>query len=380
MAGLSEHEAYIVLNLVSGVGPSRLENLLQRFGSAAGILEQSERTLTQVPTVGASLAAKIAGWEKGCDLSGECQLAERSGVQIVTRADAGYPESLRNIPNGPLLLYVRGQLPEDIGMRSLAVVGTRRMTRYGRDMTKHLTEAAVMAGWVIVSGLAVGVDAVAHESTLVLGGITVGVIGCGLGRIYPQEHVSLARQAVESGGAIVSEFPMMMPPNARTFPMRNRIVAGMVRGVLVIEAGLGSGALITANMGVEYGKSIFAVPGAVDNPLSRGCHALIKQGAMLVESFDDIAAEFSFLPGFEPPKNSRICEACDSFPLEEGAGDPMAAAEMQILTVLRKGEQSLEQLSLLTGLPTGILMGLVMQMELKRRIRATPKGQYGIIL
>lgn len=378
MAALSDRLAYVVLNMVSGVGPARIDHLVDAFGSAAAALDKPASLLAQVPTVGKSLADKIASWKDHCDLDGELALAERSGVEIITRVDEKYPDPLRHISNGPLCLYVRGKIPEDIGDRGLAVVGTRRMTRYGRDMTRHLTESAVMSKWVIVSGLALGVDAVAHESAIVMGGITIGVIGCGLGRIYPQEHTALARQAVESGGAVISENPMMMPPSQRTFPMRNRIVAALCRGVLVVEAGLNSGALITANLAVEYGKTVFAVPGQVDNPQSRGCHALIKQGARLTESFSDIAEEFSFLPGFEL-SGSKVCEDLAPYGDETDLPQSFTNFEDLIISALRKKEMSLEQLGAVTEIAPGILMGLIMQLELKRKVKMSQKGLYAIV-
>lgn len=367
MTALDERLSYIVLNMISGVGPARCDQLIERFGSATAALTASSAEVSRVPGIGKSVAEKIANWRDTCELDAELAMAERSGVKIITRCDPDYPDALHNIPNGPLCIYVRGTLPTALDERGLAVIGTRRMSRYGRDMTKHLSEAAIIANLVIVSGLALGVDTVAHEAAVTLNGCTVGVMGCGLGRIYPQENTALARQIVETGGAVISEFPMMMPPNSRTFPMRNRVVAALCRGILVVEAGIGSGALITVHHGLEYGKTIFAVPGQVDNPQARGCHRLIKQGACLVETFDDIAEEFAFLPGFTPDRVREEEAPYGDDAVEQGR-------ELKIITALARKSFTLEALAVETEIPVGELMGLMMRLELKRRIRPVRGG------
>ncbi len=380
MRVLTEREAYIVMNLIQGIGPARIQTLINAYGDISEVFKRSAPEISMLTGMSKTIAEKVVNWESHCHLDDELNLADRGGAQIVTRVDREYPEALRNIPSPPLCLYIKGKLPENIGERSIAIVGTRRMTRYGREMTRHLTESAALAGWIIVSGMAMGVDAIAHESTLVMNGITVGVLGTGLGRIYPQENVPLARKIVEQGGALISEFPMMMPANARTFPMRNRIVAGLTRGTLVVEAAMKSGALITANMAAEYGKTVFAVPGQVDNPMAHGCHWLIKQGAKLTESADDIMEEFSCLPGLEMATTYQqgVRESEGEYRVEKTS--TLSKEEELILMVLRQGEKDIEQISVETQIDTGLLLSLVLKMELKRLVRATSSGTYTLQL
>lgn len=378
MTHLTERDAYIVMNLIQGIGPARIQQIINAYGDLSEAFKRNAPEITTLTGLSPTYAEKIVHWKECCNLDEELQLVERSGARIVTRIDPEYPSDLMNIPSPPLCLYVKGTIPERIGERSLAVVGTRRISRYGREITRHLTESAVMSGWVIVSGMALGVDAVAHESSLTLGGVTVGVLGTGLGRIYPQEHVPMARKIVETGGAIISEFPMMMPGNSRTFPMRNRIVAGISRGTLVVEAPMNSGALITANLAADYGKTVFAVPGQVDNPLSHGCHWLIKQGAKLTETFDDIMEEFSTLPGFDliarEATTLREPQSSHSTDIPTQLSDD----EEKILRALKKGERNLEQLAIDTEIDSGMLMSLLLKLELKRLIRMSPDGMYAI--
>ena len=248
--------------MVSGVGPARLAALTAACGSPSAVLERSAAELHSIPGIGEALAAKIASWREHIDLAAELDLAERGGVRILVQADPEYPSILKEIHDAPICLYVRGTLP-DLDSASIAIVGSRRMTAYGRTMAKHLSESAVYAGWTVVSGLAYGIDAIAHQAALDAGGKTIAVLGGGLARVQPQDHLPLAREIAQSG-AVVSEYPMEFPPNRRSFPMRNRIISGLSRATLVVEAGIGSGALITAAAAIEQGRSVFSVPGGSD--------------------------------------------------------------------------------------------------------------------
>ncbi|MBO4305474.1 MAG: DNA-processing protein DprA [Lentisphaeria bacterium] len=380
---MTEQEAYIALNLINGIGPARLNILKSRFETAEKILHAPEEALAALPGVGKVLAEKIAHWEKYADLAGELDLAEKGGVKIVTLADEEYPSVLRELRDAPLCLYVRGDLPVNIGERSLAVVGTRSMSHYGNRMARHLSEAAAYAGFTIISGLAYGVDACAHRAALDAGGRTVSVLGGGLARIQPQDHVPLAREIVEKGGAVISEFPMETMPTRHTFPMRNRIISGLSTGVLVVEAGLNSGSLITANFALEQNRTLFAVPGQADDPNAAGCNSLIRQGAVLVECFDHILEEFEFLPGFTSGRNMiREERAVFKEEVPEGAGEDSAQPVEddpggKILAVLREEKTaSLEILAEKSGLPAGELSSLLIMLELERRIVRLDSGLY----
>jgi len=336
--------------------------------------------LAETKGISDNLAAKIHNWKSEINLAEEMDFADKGGAAIITLADAQYPEVLRNIYDPPLCLYVRGVLPE-MDSNTIAIVGSRRISAYGRKMAKHLTESAVFAGWKVVSGLAYGVDAVAHQTTVDAGGITVAVLGGGLARIHPQDHIPLARSIIDSGGAVISEFPMKFPVSRQSFPRRNRIVSGLSNAVLVVEAGLDSGALITAEIALEQGRSVFAVPGHVDNPQAKGCHKLIKQGAKLTEDFQDIVEDLEFLPGFARNGNSAVSSEDESADIEDNDALDLRGFtedEQKVLKLLKKEACSFDSMAVATGIPTGILLGLLMKLEMKMIISQSPGKVYSI--
>lgn len=378
---MNDREACIILNMVSGIGSARMQALLNCFETPANIFEQSSSSIAGVKGIGHELAGKIANWRNDIDLYGELEMAEKGGAKIITVVDSEYPAILKEIYDPPICLYVRGALP-DFSSNTLAVVGSRRMTAYGRKMAAHLTEAAVYAGWKIISGLAYGVDAVAHQVAVDLKGITVAVLGGGLARVHPQDHVPLARSIVENNGALISEYPMRFPVSRQSFPRRNRIVSGLSRAVLVVEAGVDSGALITAATALEQGRSVFAVPGMADNPQARGCHKLIKEGAKLTEDFEDILQDFEFLPGFGGVKEARHEY------LDEGSEDDATLAmpdlsgmpeeEQKIIRALALESKSFDALSSETGIAAGTLLGTLMKMEIKKQVSQSPGKIYSL--
>ncbi|MFA6100558.1 MAG: DNA-processing protein DprA [Victivallaceae bacterium] len=378
---MNDREACIILNMVSGIGSARMQALLNRFETPANIFAQSSASIAGVKGIGQELAEKIANWRSGIDLCGELEMAEKGGAKIITVVDREYPAILREIYDPPICLYVRGTLP-DFSSNTLAVVGSRRMTAYGRKMAAHLTEAAVYAGWKIISGLAYGVDAVAHQVAVDLKGITVAVLGGGLARVHPQDHVPLARRIVENNGALISEYPMRFPVSRQSFPRRNRIVSGLSRAVLVVEAGVDSGALITAATALEQGRSVFAVPGMADNPQARGCHKLIKEGAKLTEDFEDILQDFEFLPGFggvkEQPREylDESGEDDAAIPVPDTSG--MSEEEQKIIRALALESKSFDALSSETGIAAGTLLGALMKMEIKKQVLQTPGKIYSL--
>lgn len=366
---MTNQEACIILNLMNGIGPARLSALLGFCGEPQEIFRIPRQDLASVSGISEALAEKIANWEKYVDLEHELDLAKRGGVRIITRGDDDYPELLSQIHDPPICLYVRGQLPADLCSRSLAIVGTRNVTSYGQRMAKHLAEAAAYSSFVVVSGLAFGVDVIAHKAALDAGGDSISVLGGGLARIQPQEHVPLARE-IAAHGAVISEFPMEFSPTRHSFPMRNRIISGLCKGTLVIEAGLNSGSLITASYAIEQGRMVFAVPGQADNPQAAGCNRLIRQNAVLTETFDDILAEFDFLPGLGQHENMlREEDAANNF-LSDGEEDSSISSESaKILDFLQKGDATVDEISAGLQITAASISASLVGLELLRRVK-----------
>lgn len=389
---MTDREAYIVLNLLSGIGPARLDALLALSPDAAGIFELPESELLRVPGIGEALAWKIRHWQTEVDLGRELQLVERGKVDLIVRPDAAYPTLLKTIHDAPICLYVRGKLPESAEPHSLAMVGTRNASHYGEVMARHFAEGAAFAGWVTVSGLAVGIDTIVHRATVQAGGKTVAVLGGGLARLHPQENLGLARDIIEKGGAVISEFPMTFSPTRHTFPMRNRIISGLSQATLVIEAGLNSGSLITAAHAVEQGRNVFAVPGNADSNQSRGCNELIRKGAVLVETFEHVLQEFDFLPGFNgivpnllredsvlPEAGLLLTDANTETP--ESPTDAVSPisfgpAADAVLEALKKGDATIDSLANVTGFPANELMSAVTALEIVCSIQRNQDGTF----
>ena len=375
---MTNQEAYIVLNMISGVGTARFKALIEKYEEPYKIFEQTVDSIAQTKGISVALAEKIINWENDIDLKDEINFTQLGGARIITLDDPEYPEILKGIYDPPLCLYVRGTMP-DFSYNTLAVVGSRRATIYGRKMAKHLTESAVLANWKIISGLAFGIDAIAHQTTVDAGGITIGVLGGGLSRIHPQEHIPLARQIVETGGALLSEFPMRYPVSRQSFPRRNRIVSGLSQAVLIVEAGLKSGALITAELGLNQGKEVFAVPGHVDNPQAKGCHKIIKQGGKLLEDFKDVIESFDFLPGFIPAPEVKE-EVVDLFSENITSSIPsnLSEQEFQVCQLLQDEAKSFDFIADATKIPVASLNGLLTKMAMKMLIEQHPGKIYSM--
>ncbi len=283
--------AYLQVHLASGVGATRFRNLLEAFGSPQRIINASVSELRGVNGIGDATAMRIFEGLRTVDAEAELELAEMAGVQVVPITSKEYPELLAACPDPPALLYVKGKLkPRD--KLAIAVVGTRKPSRDGSEQAHRFAYLLAQAGITIVSGLALGIDGQAHRGALLAKGRTIAVLGCGLNHIYPPQHKDLAEQILENDGAIISEYPMNITPTAGNFPARNRIVAGMTIGTLLIDAPERSGALITAYLSLDYNREVFAIPGAITNPKTAGCNKLIQKGkAKLIMNLTDILDE-----------------------------------------------------------------------------------------
>ena len=282
---------YLKLQLTADVGPIRLRNLIAHFGSAEAVLGASIRELERVEGIGPRIAESIFQSRGDDSVDHEIERAAADGLRIICMEDTDYPQPLRNIPDPPICLYIRGRI-ESTDAVAVAVVGTRRCSHYGREQAVRFGEMLGGAGFTVLSGLARGIDGEAHHGALQAGGRTMAVLGNGLPTIYPREHASLAER-IATAGAVLSEFPVDAQPVPENFPRRNRIIAGLSLGVIVIEAGKASGALITARLANEYNREVFAVPGRVDRPeLTAGVHSLIRDGqAKLITCLEDVLDE-----------------------------------------------------------------------------------------
>lgn len=361
--------------MISGIGFAKYRYLKETFGGESAIFDATFDELLEVKGIGRNLAEKIIEFKNSGQLENELELAERSGVQIITLLDANYPEELRNIYDPPLCLYVRGIMPR-FGNNAIAIVGSRKLSKYGERITKLIAEGAVFNNYVVVSGLAYGADYVAHKTVVDNDGITVGVLGGGLAQITPKEHIPLAREIIQKGGAVISEFPINFPVSRQSFPRRNRIVAALSKATIVTEAGLESGALITAELANEYGKYVFAVPGNVDNPQAKGCHKLIRNGeASLIENFNDVLENLDF-GLFDCSQLSDCVEttASDRWELDE----ILSATERKVYEILADGEKSFDELVVISQLDASILIGTLMSLELKMLILKNPDKTYRV--
>ncbi len=286
---MAENIFWLGLHLIPNLGGVRIRQLVERFGSAEKVWGATQGEIEATQILSAKLAETLVNKRYSIDPDVEYEKVRRCDADILTLADDSYPPLLKPLSDAPAVLYIQGELKAE-DTNALAIVGTRKTTKYGRDVTQSLTRSLAEQGITIVSGLAQGIDAIAHRSALGVQGRTIAVMGSGLDKLYPREHVSLAEKIVEHG-AILSEFPLGTPPLGKNFPQRNRIMSGISLGVLVIEAPQNSGALITAEAALEQGRDVFAIPHNVFNAMGRGTNGLIQDGAKLVLRVRDILDE-----------------------------------------------------------------------------------------
>jgi DNA processing protein len=370
-----ELQAWLRLTLSPGIGNGGARKLLAAFGSAQAVFAQSATALRQLgtdklvnaiqsepPTLAAQLQTTLDWLQAGDDR------------RVVVLGDAAYPPALLDIEDPPLMLYMlgaqvnRAQAAIKTIAVNLAIVGSRNPTPQGESNARQFAKVFGSAGLCVVSGLALGIDGAAHDGAMLGGGETIAVVGTGLDRVYPKKHLALAHRIAQQG-MLISEFPLGTPPLTANFPKRNRIISGLSRGTLVVEAALQSGSLITARLASEQGKEVFAIPGSIHSPQSRGCHALIKQGAKLVELAQDVLEELN-LPGagLTRPGAPRTEAGADS-EAAQPSDDPLIAA-------LGFDAVSLDALQARTGLDTARLQAQLLELELGGQVARLPGGLF----
>jgi DNA processing protein len=360
---MDSREALIALNLIEHVGPVRVRLLLEHFGDAPKVLQASKSELLRVRNIGDETAGAIAGWEKTVDLAGELKRVQEFGCHVLIQGDEDYPELLRHIYDPPIVLYAKGQLTAK-DKNAVAMVGSRMTTHYGIETARKLAYQLAYVGVTVVSGGARGIDTASHQGALAAKGRTVCVLGTGINIVFPPENVELFERIAENG-AVITQFPFNRPADKQSFPIRNRIVAGMTLGTVIVEADMNSGALITANFATEYGRQVFAVPGRIDSPRSKGCHDLIKKGAKLCEGAEDILSEFEYLfpAGNRPPSpgETGVLPALELSENERRVYDSLSHEESSIDEVIRR-----------SGLPSSAVSVALLSLEMKRVIKQLP--------
>lgn len=362
---MTRTEAFLALNLLPQIGPVRVRKLLQRFGSPERALSAKSSEIAQIDGFGSDRAAAVAEWESHIDLSGELRKIRERGLTLLTQEDALYPPLLREIHDPPVLLYVWGQLTQR-DHHAIGIVGSRHATHYGLNATKKLGFQLAYAGYTVISGLARGIDTAAHEAALAAKGRTVAIIGSGIGRLYPPENQALAERIAQNG-AVISEYPIDRIADKQTFPYRNRVVSGWSCGLVVVEAPLRSGSLITAQQAAEQGRTVYAVPGPIDKPTSAGCHRLIQQGAKLImdgaDVLDDLMTLFPTAPSapkVEEPKPTA----------------PLTLDEEILYRCIGSDEAHIDDITSTSGLTAATVSATLMRLEMKRLIRALPGRRY----
>ena len=357
---MTDREAYVAFNLTDKVGFATVEKLVAEAGSVAAAWE--------------SYPKKVSRTGGEVDWQAEFERAERFGIVIVTPADPDYPPQLKTAPGRPLALYVKGDV-KALARPSIAMIGTRRATSYGLSVANRMSYDLAKSGFAVVSGLALGIDAESHRGALEAGGVTVGVIGSGLDRFYPEENRVLAREMVSKGGAVVSEFPFGRSADTTTFPIRNHVVAALARGVVAVEAPFKSGTLITTGIAADLGRTVMAVPARIDSRTSAGCLRLIREGATLVRNADDvIEAVGDLFAGVRAPQSEPEAAAA-----RDPQTPPYSVEEALVMTHVDEDGISLDELSRLSGLDIGKVNAIAMSLRIKGFIRFLPGNRISLL-
>ena len=348
---------WLALNMVVGVGKTLFHRLVATLGSPHKVFQATRRELQGIDRLPGKTADQILGFDVDRNAEREFKLVEAMGAQILTLESPDYPELLKSIYDPPPVLYYKGKNPKDL-TPSLAVVGTRLASSYGKIAAERLCGSLASMGLCIVSGMARGIDTIAHKAALEAGGSTLAVFGCGLDLTYPPENGSLKKQIIERG-AILSEFPMSSKPDRNNFPARNRVISGLSHGTLVIEAGQKSGALITAQFSLEQGREVFSIPGNIYSGKSQGTNQLIKMGAKLVDSPEDVVEELpEWIQSVLQKKSSAQLEDMD-----------LSSSEKHLMSLLSVEEQHIDNLIENSYLSPAQVSATLIQLELKGMVR-----------
>lgn len=369
MSEITKRQAFLVLNALPDIGPILLNRLLEEFGGdPRQIFSAGPRRLEAVKGVRPVISARLTDWTQYFDLGREEMRMTQSQADFIIRDDEAYPKLLKEISDPPIALYRKGRY--DFSQPCIAIVGSRHTTLYGMATTKKIAAELARLGFCVVSGLARGIDTAAHEGALSVGGKTVAVLGTGLDIIHPPENLGLYRH-IEEQGAVLSEFPLGRRANRHSFAMCNRILAGMCEATVVIESDVDGGAMITARFAGEQGRLLFAVPGRIDQSTSAGCHQLIRDGATLLTSVDDLLSELNYLDGLRPA------------PISEKPGTPagtpanLTLDETRLLACFVDGAQlTSNELAQLTGLAPAPLAAVLLMLELKGAIARRTDGAF----
>jgi len=370
-------EDWLRLANADGVGPVTFARLIKYFGTAEKVLGASVRELSKVEGIGYKTAEQIAGTRDGFDVDAELELAQKLGIWIINIEDERYPPALKKIYDPPVVLYVKGSLSRSDNL-AVSIVGTRRCSLYGQEQASRLAHFLSSAGFTICSGMARGIDTAAHKGALSAGGRTIAVQGCGLSNIFPPENKKLFEMIAEAG-ACISELPLRYEPLAENFPPRNRIIAGLSLGTIVIEAGLRSGAMITAKASLENNREVMAVPGKIDSPLSRGANKLIKEGAKLIDSVEDVMDALGYI-GRELKVHSADAAERARGKMERPLFDikevRLKGAEKAIYEQLNKEAAHIDDIIARTGLEPGRINAGLISLRLKGLIKQLPGSIY----
>jgi len=355
----------LALGQVENVGIKTAKKLINHFGSAQEVFRLSTRELMQVQGMAHLRAIGISGFSDWKRVEDEFEFALKNGIEVISYTETRYPNRLKHCEDGPLVIFVKGEANLS-AHRMLSIVGTRKVTEYGKHMTRKLVESLVPYGITVVSGLAYGVDGEAHKACVDFGVPTIGVLGHGLNKIYPPVHTRLANEMVDGGGALISEFTIDSKPDRENFPQRNRIVAGMCDATLVVESAAKGGSIITAELANGYHRDVFAIPGRVGDQRSEGCNRLIKgHKAALLESVKDL----EYVMGWTLPEKAK--------PIQKKIFVDLSPEEEEVLSLLRdKGKTQIDELSLTLRSPVSMAMVHLLNLELNGLVRSLPGKFY----
>lgn len=353
----------LALSLISGLGSKRVKLLVQAFDDPSRIFNLSKTELRSVESIGEASALSILAFKKWDEVDYILKETEKNKSQIVTLADPEYPPLLKQIYDPPVLIWLKGNL-EALSKPGIGIIGTRNTTSYGRKIGEKLAKELGEKGLCIFSGLAHGIDAIAHKAALDVGASTVAVLGSGIDNLYPRENAKLANRIVKEGGAVITEFPLGTKPDAGNFPVRNRIVSGMSLGVLVVESGIKGGSMITADLALDQNREVFAIPHSLENLSGSGCNYLIKNGsAKLVQTVDDILVELPIESNENYKKEDKNFPSPKRWKKEE-----LDELEKKVCELLEKGEAQIDLMSDELEVNTSQLLVSLLQLEMKELV------------